>query len=94
MKYAGTVTLLTVISDKGYVCSTRVLRGMDKQMNKKAEETVRQWHLTPAKKDGRGVTAVVTVNVTYWMNGKGEIVSDAPTPPPASDDHTEARPTN
>ena len=50
MKYAGTVTLLTVVSDKGYVYSTKVLRGMDKQLNKRAEETVRQWHLSPAMK--------------------------------------------
>lgn len=94
MKYAGTVTLLTVLSDKGYVCSTRVLQGIDQQMNKRAEDAVRQWHLTPAKKDGRNVPVVVTITVTYWMNGKGEIVSDAPTPATTPDDHTESRPTN
>jgi len=30
-KYFGTVTLLAVISDKGYVCSAHVLRGPSKE---------------------------------------------------------------
>lgn len=95
MTYGGTVTLLTVLSDKGYVCSTRVLRGVNKEMNKRAEEKVRAWHFTLATKNGHSVPVVVTIEVTYWMNNKGEIVSDAPTSPlPASDGHTESRPTN
>lgn len=80
-KYFGTVTLLTVISDKGYVCSTHVLRGINRQINKKTEETARQWRFDPARKGGRTVPVVVSVDVNYWTTSTGEIVSDPPHPP-------------
>jgi TonB family protein len=77
-KYFGTVTLLAVISDKGYVCSARALRGPSKDFNKKAETAVRVWHFDPARKDGHPVPVVVTVDVNYWTTSGGEIVSDPP----------------
>jgi len=81
MKYFGTVTLLTVISDTGDVCSTQVLRGISKDFDKKAETTVRLSHFDPArKKDGRTVPVVAPVEVNYWITSTGEIVSDPPHP--------------
>jgi Gram-negative bacterial TonB protein C-terminal len=79
--YFGTVTLLTVISDKGYVCSARVLQGINKEIDKKTEKKVREWRLDPARKDGRAVPVVVTIAVNYWATSTGEIVSDPPHPP-------------
>jgi hypothetical protein len=76
-KYFGTVTLLAVISDKGYVCSARALNGPSKELNKKAEIAVRGWHLEPARK-GHPVPALVTVDVNYWTTSTGEVVSDPP----------------
>jgi Gram-negative bacterial TonB protein C-terminal len=82
LKYFGTVTLLTVISDKGYVCSTQVLRGIGKEIDKKTEATVRQWHFDPArKKNGRTVPVIKTVEVNYWATSTGEISSDPPHAP-------------
>jgi hypothetical protein len=95
-KYFGTVTLLAVISDKGYaaiaarvsptnigflLCSVRALRGPNKEFNKKAETAVRDWHFEPARKDGHAVPVVVSVDVNYWTTSTGEVVSD---PPPQS----------
>jgi TonB family protein len=77
-KYFGTVTLLAVISDKGYVCSVHTLRGPSKEFNKKAETAVRGWHFDPARKDGHALPVVVTVDVNYWTTSTGEIVSDPP----------------
>ena len=76
LQYAGTITLLAVLSDTGHVCSTRVLKSFDKQLDKKAGEVVRHWRFTPAMKSGHPVSVVVTVNVTYWKKSNGEIVSE------------------
>jgi hypothetical protein len=79
-KYFGTVTLLTVISDKGYVCSTHVLHGINQELNKKTETSVRGWHFDPARKNGHPVPVVVSLDVNYWTTSTGEIVSDPPPP--------------
>ena len=80
-KYFGTVTLLTVISDKGYVCSTQVLKGINSEINKKTEETVRQWHLNPAR-EGRSHSAGDRLRRCQLLDYQhGEIVSDPPRPP-------------
>jgi hypothetical protein len=67
---------------KDYVCSTQVLRGIGKEIDKKAEATVRQWHFDPArKKNGRTVPVIKTVEVNYWATSTGEISSDPPHAP-------------
>jgi hypothetical protein len=53
-KYLGTVTLLTAISDKGDVCSTQVLSGINKEVDKKAETAAREWHFEPVLGPLRG----------------------------------------
>jgi TonB family protein len=68
-QYVGTVMLMAVISDKGYVCNTQVIRGVDKEIDKTAAGAVRQWHFQPARKDGRAIPVVVTVEVNYWHEG-------------------------
>ncbi len=65
--------LMAVISDKGYVCNAQVIRGLDKETDKKATGAVRQWHFQPAQKEGRAVPVVVTVEVHYWRRD-GELV--------------------
>jgi TonB family protein len=65
-QYAGTVMVMAVVSDKGYVCHAEVVRGLEKEVDKKAVGAVRQWHLQPARKDGRPVSVVVIMEVSYW----------------------------
>jgi TonB family protein len=86
-QYVGTVMLMAVISDKGYVCNTQVIRGVDKEIDKTAAGAVRQWHFQPARKDGRAIPVVVTVEVNYWHKD-GELVQfpAAPTLEPAQDE--------
>jgi TonB family protein len=86
-QYAGTVMLMAVISDKGYVCDAQVSRGLDKETDKKAAGAVRQWHFQPAQKDGHAVPVVVTVEVNYWRKN-GELVQfpAVPTPTQAQDE--------
>jgi hypothetical protein len=72
-QYAGTVMLMAVISDKGYVCDAQVIRGLDKETDEKSAGAVRQWHFQPARKDGHAVPVVVIVEVNYWRKD-GELV--------------------
>jgi hypothetical protein len=62
-KYFGTVTFLAVISDKGYVCSAEVLRGLNKELNKKTVKAVQGRHFDPWQKNGRAVPVVVSLDV-------------------------------
>jgi hypothetical protein len=80
--YAGSVILMAVISDTGYVCDTQVIRGLDKESDKKAAQAVRQRHFEPARKDGHTVPVFVTVEVKLWLKD-GELIPVLATPPAA-----------
>jgi TonB family protein len=72
-QFVGTVMLMAVVSDKGYVCDAQVIRKVDKETDRKAVAVVRQWHTQPARKDGNSVPVVVTVELSYWRQD-GEVV--------------------
>ena len=73
-QFAGTVSLFAVISDKGYVCSVELLHGFDKNADQQALKQVRQTHFTPARKDGRPVPVVVTLQLDFWRTPDGKLV--------------------
>ncbi len=79
LKYAGTVSIKAVVSNTGYICSAKVVRGINKDVDKKTLATVKTWHLKPATKDGVAVPVVVRIDIAYWRNKKGELVQ-APEP--------------
>ncbi len=87
-QYAGTVMVMAVVSDKGYVCSAEVMRGLDKETDKKAVGAVRQWHLQPARKDGRPVSVVVIMEVNYWR--KDSVLIQFPVTPTLMDEQNES----
>ena len=78
--YFGTVTVLTVVSDTGYVCSAHVISGINKELDKKTEIMVKEWRLEPARKNDKAVPVFLSLDVNYWKTSKGEIVSDPPPP--------------
>jgi Gram-negative bacterial TonB protein C-terminal len=78
-QYAGTVMLMAVISDTGYVCDAQVIRGLDKETDKRPAGAVRQWHFQPSRKHGHTVPVVVTVEVNCWRKN-GELVQFPATP--------------
>jgi len=77
--FAGTVSLLTVVSDRGYACSVQLIRGFDKSADTKAMHSVRRWRFDPAQKDGRPVPVVVTVEVNFWRAPGGQLIQSTPT---------------
>ena len=74
----GTLTLLTVLSDKGYVCSAKVVQGLDKSVDAEAEKTVSTWRFSPAKKNGRAVPIVVVVQLNYRLDKDGHVIFNKP----------------
>jgi TonB family protein len=80
-RLVGTVTLLTVISDKGHVCSVKVIRSVNKDLDRTARNSVLTWHFNPAKKDGHAGPVVATLNVQMWADSNGKLIQPAqPTP--------------
>jgi TonB family protein len=79
-KYAGTVSLYLVISDKGYVCSVQLIRGFDKTADTKAMQAVRMWRFDPSRKNGHPVAVEMIVEVAFRRSENGELVQ-APSNP-------------
>jgi TonB family protein len=73
-----TVTLLVVVSDKGYVCSIQVLRAANKQIGQRVESAVQQWKFKPATKSGKRVPVVMKMLVYYRMNDPGKLIVEPP----------------
>ena len=77
-KFAGTVFVLLVISDKGHVCSAQLIQGFDKEADKRAVEAARQWRFNPSKKDGRPVAVEMRIKVGFWRKTNGELIPALP----------------
>ena len=75
-KFAGSVFVLLIISDTGYVCSAQLIQGFDKEADKRALEGTRKWRFDPSTKNGHPVAVEVRVEVSFWRNAKGELISD------------------
>jgi TonB family protein len=74
------VTLLVVVSDTGYVCRARVIKGINKEIDKSTQKAVSKRRFKPAMKDGRPVAVVVSIDVNYRLDANGQLISDAPPP--------------
>lgn len=70
----GSVSLLLVISDKGYVCSVQLIRGFDKEADTRAMQGARQWRFDPSKKDGHPVAVEMRIEVGFWRKANGELI--------------------
>jgi TonB family protein len=82
---SGKITIQAVVSDTGYVCSAKVIDGIDKKFDADAENVVRQWHFSPAKKNGRPVPVVVSVEVHYERDKDGNVILSSQQPTPAEE---------
>ena len=78
-QFLGTVIVMAVISDTGYVCDAQVLQGVNKTIDATAISAVRDWHPRPAQVNGRSVPATVAVQLHYW-DADGKVVQFPATP--------------
>jgi TonB family protein len=63
----GDVQLEIVIRRDGSVGDIRLLRGLDRGLDQRAIEAVRQWRFSPAKRHGTPVDVIVDVSVEFKL---------------------------
>ncbi|HYW37989.1 MAG TPA: energy transducer TonB [Terriglobales bacterium] len=67
VKHMGTVVLQLVVGSDGNPRDIRVVRTLGLGLDEKAIEAVRRWRFEPAKKDGKPVAALVSVEVDFHL---------------------------
>jgi hypothetical protein len=73
--YVGAVSVFAVISDKGFVCRAQVIHGVDKETDSEALSNVRARHFKPATKNGRPVVVTVRLDLHFWRDKNGQLVT-------------------
>jgi len=67
VKHMGTVVLQLVVGSDGNPRDIRVVRTLGLGLDEKAIEAVRKWRFEPARKDGKPVAALVSVEVDFHL---------------------------
>jgi TonB family protein len=67
VKHMGIVVLQLVVGSDGLPRDIRVVRTLGLGLDEKAIEAVRKWRFEPAKKDGKPVAALVSVEVDFHL---------------------------
>jgi len=63
----GEVVMEIVVRRDGSVGDVRVLRGLERGLDQRAVEAVRQWRFSPAKRRGNAVDVIVQVGVDFKL---------------------------
>ena len=66
-KIEGAVLVEAVIDEKGVPTEPKVVRTLDKGLDQKALEAVRQWRFKPGLKDGTPVAVTVKIEVNFRL---------------------------
>ena len=66
-KVQGAVSLQAVVLKDGTVGEVRVTRPLDRQIDRSAIATLKEWRFTPALKDGTPVEAIIEVEMSFTL---------------------------
>jgi TonB family protein len=66
-KYQGTVVLYVEVEPNGRAQNMRVIQSLGLGLDEKAMEAVRKWKFRPGNKNGKPVTVVATVEVSFRL---------------------------
>lgn len=66
-KIEGAVLIEAVIDENGIPTEPKVVRTLDKGLDQKALEAVRQWRFKPGLKDGTPVAVSVTIEINFRL---------------------------
>ncbi len=66
-KINGSVTLAMIVTAEGNVRDLKVVKGLDKGLDKQALAAVSTWKFEPATKDGKPVAVHLNVDVTFKL---------------------------
>ena len=69
-KCQGVVVLNVVVQRDGTVRNVRVAQSLDRGLDEKAIEAVRQWRFRPGMKSGEPVDVAAIIEVTFRLSGK------------------------
>jgi TonB family protein len=61
----GSVVLATVVTSKGEAHQIRVQKSLDKELDQKAIEALRQWQFQPGEKDNKPVATRVSIEIRF-----------------------------
>jgi TonB family protein len=61
----GSVMLIAVITSKGEAHQIRVQKSLDKELDEKAIEALRQWRFQPGQKDNKPVATRVPIEIRF-----------------------------
>jgi TonB family protein len=65
VRVVGSVTMALVVGSKGIPRSLRVVKGLDKDVDRSVVEAVEQWRFAPAQKAGKPVAVRVTLEIAF-----------------------------
>ena len=66
-KVQGAVSLQAVVLKDGTIGEVRVTRPLDRQLDRAAIDTLKEWRFTPALKDGAPVEAIIDVDMSFTL---------------------------
>ena len=66
-KIEGAVLIQMVIDENGIPTEPKVVRSLDKGLDGKAIEAVKQWRFRPGLKDGKPVPVTAKVEINFWL---------------------------
>jgi len=66
-KTQGTCILGLIVDAEGHPHDIRIVRGLGSGLDAKAIEAVRQWRFEPARKDGKPVNVLISVEVAFRL---------------------------
>jgi len=66
-KIEGAVLIQVLITEDGVPTDPKVVRSLDKGLDEKALEAVRQWRFKPGLKDGKPVAVSATIEMNFKL---------------------------
>jgi periplasmic protein TonB len=66
-KIRGNVTLAMIVTAEGKVRDLKVIKSLDKDLDKQALAAVSTWRFEPATKDGKPVAVYLSTDVTFRL---------------------------
>jgi TonB family protein len=66
-KYQGVVVLAVVVGPDGRAHDPKIQRSLGMGLDEKAMEKVKEWKFEPAKKDGKPVAVLVSIEVSFHL---------------------------
>lgn len=72
--YVGTVTLSVALSNTGYICGVKVIKGIEPALDEQAVEAIREQLFQPIREDGKPVPGFMTIQRDFWRGDTSDFL--------------------